>query len=89
MTCEEILGPVLTKIIYSAITILQIVAAIIAIVRGMLILIPPIVSKDADALKKASKTLVILGIILMAAIAFRPIIRLFGSLLGYDISCIV
>ena len=87
MTCEEILGPVLTKVLRGIITVMQILAGIIALVKGMIIFIPPILSKDSDALKKASKTLVTLLIVLAVVIAFRPVIRLFGSILGYDISC--
>ena len=41
-TCGEILGPNLTAIVKASITILQIAGAIIAIVKGMMILIPPI-----------------------------------------------
>ena len=89
MSCEDILGPVLTAIVKYAITIIQIAAAIIAIVKGMLILIPAVVAKDASALQKAGKTLVILGIILAIIIVLRPVIRLIGTVLEYDVSCII
>ena len=87
-TCGEILGPNLTAIVKASITILQIAGAIIAIVKGMMILIPPILAKDADALKKASKKLVNMAIILVIIFIFRPILRFIGSLLDFDISCI-
>ena len=89
MTCIDIVGPVLGQIIKGGITIVQIVAAIIALVKGMLILIPAVVAKDADALKKAGKTLVILGIILALVIIFRPLVRILGDLLEYDTTCIL
>ena len=64
-TCSNLLGPNLVKVVKAAIRIIQIVGAIIAIVKGMMILIPPILSKDSDALKKASSTLVTMAIILV------------------------
>ncbi len=87
-TCEQILGENLTAILKVAITIMQIVGAIIAIVKGMMTLIPPILAKDADALKKASKTLVTMAIILVIIFLFRPLLRFLGNLLDFDISCI-
>ena len=86
--CYSILGKNLTKVVHAFITVVQIVAAIIAIVQGMMILIPPIVAKDADALKKATKKLVDLVIILIIILLFRPLIRLMGNILELDISCI-
>ena len=88
-TCEQILGKVLTKVVKSGITIMQIICALIAIVKGMMILVPAVMAKDADALKKASRTLMMMGIILAIVIIFRPVIRLLGSLLGFDTSCII
>ena len=87
-TCGEILGPNLTAIVKASITILQIAGAIIAIVKGMMILIPPILAKDADALKKASKKLVNMAIILVIIFIFRPILRFIGSILDFDNICI-
>ena len=87
-SCTEILGSNLTAIVRVSITILEIVGAILAIVKGMMVLIPPILAKDADALKKASKTLTNMAIILVIIFIFRPLIRFIGSLLEFDISCI-
>ena len=88
-TCQEILGKNLTKIVHAFITIIQIASAIIAIVKGMMILIPPIVAKDADALKKASSTLILLGIVLVIVLLFKPLIIFLGRILELDVSCIV
>ena len=89
MTCQDILKEPLLSIVKGGITILQIVAAIITIVKGMTLFIPAVIAKDADALKKSSKQLAILGVILTLVIIFRPIIRIIGKLLEYDISCII
>ena len=88
-TCKDILGPVLTQVIKGGIVIVQIVCAIIAILNGMLILVPAVVTKDADSLKKSSKKLAMLGIILMLVIIFKPLVRIIATLLEYDITCIL
>ncbi len=87
-SCEEILGHDLAAIVKAGITIIQIVGAIIAIVKGMMVLIPPVLAKDADALKKASKTLVSLAIILIVIFLFRSILMFLGNILDFDTSCI-
>lgn len=87
--CDEIMGPNLTKIVKASIITLQIVAAIIAILKGMMTLIPPIMAKDAEALKKSSKTLVTIAIILMIVFLFRPLLSFIGNLLDFDTSCIL
>ena len=87
--CSDILGSNLTAVVKAGITIIQIIGAIIAIVKGMMTLIPPILAKDADALKKASKTLVSMAIILVVIFLFRPLLRFLGNILDFDISCII
>ena len=87
--CETILGSNLTAIVKVSITIIQIAGAIIAIVKGMMTLIPPILAKDADALKKASKTLTTMAIVLVIIFLFRPILRFIGNILDFDTSCII
>ena len=89
MSCTDILGPLLTKIVKSGITLIQVVCALIAIVNGMLILLPAITAKDANELKKAEDKLIKLGIILVVVLIFRPLVRIIGSLLDFDISCIL
>ncbi|MBR4178299.1 MAG: hypothetical protein IKR57_03000 [Bacilli bacterium] len=87
--CTQILGPNLTKIVKAAITIIQIAAAIIAIVKGMIVLIPAITAKDADGLKKAEKELVIMAVILIVIFLLKPIIAFIGKLFDYDLTCIL
>ena len=87
--CSQLLGPNLTAVVKASITILQIAGAIIAIVKGMMTLIPPILAKDADALKKASKTLINMAIILVIIFLFKPLLKFMGNLLDFDTSCIL
>lgn len=89
LDCKDLLKEPLLSIIKGGLTILQILAAIITIVKGMMLFIPAVIAKDADALKKSSKQLAILGVILTLVIIFRPIIVIIGKLLEYDISCII
>ncbi len=89
MTCKQILGDTLSQVVKGGITVIQIAAAIIAIIKGMTLLIPPIVNKDADKLKEATGKLVVLGILLIVVIIFRPIVRLIGTIFGFDTTCIL
>ncbi len=88
-SCEEILGSNLTIVVKMGITVIQIAGAIIAVVKGMMTLIPPIIAKDADALKKASKTLITMAIVLVVIFLFKPLLRFLGNLLDFDTSCII
>ena len=88
MTCAEILGPNLLKIVKLFVTGLRIAAAIIAIIKGMLGFIPAIVSDDASALKKATKTLIMMLIVLTIIGLFPTLIRVIGRIAGFDLSCI-
>ena len=87
-TCTDLLGTNLKAVVKTSITVLQIAAAIIAIIKGMMLLIPPIVAKDADALKKAGKILVNLAIVLIVIFLFKPVLAFIGNLLQFDSSCI-
>ena len=87
--CTTLLGPNLTKIVSVGITAIQIIGAILAIVKGMITLIPAIMAKDSDGLKKSQKKLVLMAIILLCIFLLRYLVRWIGSILGYDISCIV
>ncbi len=87
--CVDILGQNMTKIVHGLITVMRIFGAIVAIVHGMILLIPAVVAKDAEAFKKATSKCVKLLIVLAAIGIFPAIVRLIGTLLGYDVSCVV
>ena len=88
-SCVDLLGPNLTAVVKATFTILQIVAAIIAVVKGMMTLIPPILAKDADALKKAGVTLAKMAAVLIIIFLLRPLLHFLGSVLDFDVSCLV
>lgn len=89
MTCTEILGKNLTKIVHFAISTLRIVAAIVAIVNGIIIMIPPVIDKDYGSLNKALRKLVSMLIILAIILVFPSLVRVIGKLFEFDISCIL
>ncbi len=87
--CSEVLGPTLTALVKEAIKWVRIAGAIIAIVNGMLKLIPAIMSKNAEALNKAIKTCITMAIILVFCVLFSWLLNLIGTLFKWDVSCIV
>ena len=87
-TCKEIVGENIAKLIKLAINILRIVGAVIAIVNGMMTLIPAVVSKDPEALKKAGNKCVKLAGVLLVIGVFPTILKVIARIFGYDMSCI-
>ena len=89
MNCKELIGENLSKIVKLIITLLRIAGAIIAIVNGMLSLIPALVSKDADALKSAEKKCITMAIVLVLIILLPTLLTFLSNIFGYDLSCVV
>lgn len=88
LNCKELVGENLSKIIKLIITILQIAGAIIAIVNGMITLIPAVVSKDAEALKGAEKKCITMAIVLVLIILLPTLLMFLSKMFDYDLSCI-
>ena len=87
VNCKELLGPNLIKIISFIFSTLRVGASIIAIVNAMYILLPAVIAKDADALKKSEKKLITLAIVLVLIMLLPTLIMAIGNLFGYDLSC--
>lgn len=87
MNCNQLLGPTITKLLRILIDVLKAAGAIICIVKMMLTLIPPITSKDADALNKAIRTCVILLVILTLILLIDTLLVIIGRLFAFDLSC--
>ena len=88
MECKDILGPNLTALVHVGIKALQIIGAIVAIVYGMISLIPAVMSKDSDGLKKAEKKLVLMAIVLLCIFMLPYFVRLIGNIFDFDVTCI-
>ena len=86
--CSDILNGNLSKLVKLCITILRIAGAVIAVVNGMIALIPAVVSKNPDALKKAGHKCMLMGVILLAIGVFPTLLRVIAKIFGYDVSCI-
>ena len=86
--CSEILKNNGVKIIKGIVNVLRIAAAIIAIANAMIVLIPAVISKDADGLKKAGRKLVVMAVVLAIVGILPSIVYLIGVVFGYDLSCI-
>ncbi len=89
MNCSELLGENLTKLVKFAIDTVKIIGAIIAIVNGMISLVPAVISKDQDALKKAAKKCTYMAIILALIFLLPLLARVIGNMFEFDISCFV
>ena len=86
-SCNDILGKNLTKLVRAGIKALQIIGAILAIVYGMISLIPAVMAKDSDGLKKAEKKLLYMAIILLCIFLLPTLIKFIGKVFDYDITC--
>jgi len=88
LDCETVLGKNLEAVLKIAIVMLKIAGIIICLVKMMLTLIPPIVSKNTDALPQALKTCAILLGVCVAILLIDTLVNIIGNILGYDLSCI-
>lgn len=86
--CSEILDENLSKLVKLCITILRIAGAIIAIINGMITLIPAVISKDPEGLKKAGNKCVKIAAILLAIGVFPTLLKVIAGIFDYDVSCI-
>ncbi len=86
--CEDILKNNGIKIVKGIVNVLRIAGAIIAIANAMIVLIPAVISKDADGLKKAGRKLIVMAVVLAIIGILPSIIYLIGQLFGYDLTCI-
>lgn len=87
LTCEEMLGKNLTKILKFALEVLSIAGAIIAIVNSMISLIPALIAKDAEALKKAQSKCITMAIVLVLILLLPTLLTFIGKIFGYDLTC--
>jgi hypothetical protein len=89
MTCSELVGENLGKILHAFLLILRIAGAIIAIVNGMLAFVPAVVGNNADALKKAGKKCINMAIVLVLILLLPSLLIFIGNLFSYDLTCIM
>ena len=88
MTCEEILGSNLTKIVHLGVTIVKVVAAIATILYGIMFL-PVVMNDDPKELNKALNKAVKMIIILILILLLPTIIKVIGNIFDFDLSCLM
>lgn len=88
MTCVQLLGPGLTKILNFAIDSIRIIGVIASIVMAMVTLIPAVNKGDQGELNNAIRKCIWIAVVLCIIVLFPLIVRVIGKLFGFDISCI-
>ena len=86
--CKQTLGDNGYKIINGLIRIVRILAPIVAILVSMITLIPAVTAKDENKVKEATRKCVTIGIVLLVIEVIPYIVRLIGTILDFDLSCI-
>lgn len=86
MSCSEIMGPNISKLLKLFISSIRIIGAIIAIVNGIISIVPCL--HNPDMLKKVEKKLINMAIVLAIIGIFPSLISFIGKILEYDLSCI-
>ena len=89
MSCRDLLGDNLRKVLHLFINAVRIFGAIAAIITAMLALVPAIASDDAGALKKATRKCIYIFVILVFIGIFPTIVGIIGKLAGLDLTCLV
>ena len=87
-TCAKIAGPNILKVIHGSITTIRIVGVILAIANAMMILLPAVMAKDADAVKKATHKCIIIGVVLAIIGIFPSIVSIIARIFDFDLSCL-
>lgn len=89
MTCTELLGSNMIKVIKAAITLIRIGATIATILIGMMNFLPALTKGDAGAFNAAVKKSIWLAVILMLIILLPVLLRTIGNLFNWDLCGIV
>lgn len=89
MTCEELLGTNLTKIVHLGVTIVKVVAALTTIICGIITFLPVIINDDAKELNKALGKTIKMIIILIVILLLPTIIKVIGNIFDFDLSCLL
>ena len=89
MTCEELLGSNLTKVVNVGITAIRVVGALITIVFGILTYVPAVTGDNPELLKKANSKAIKMGIILILIILLPSLVKIIGNIFDFDLSCLM
>ncbi len=87
--CKKTVGAAGYTIIHGVLRAVQLLAPVVAIVIAMITLIPAVTAKDEMGIKKATKTCVTIGVVLVVIEVMPYIVLLIGRILGYDLTCLL
>ena len=71
------------------ILIVQMAGAIFAVIKATIMLLPAVAAHDAGEVNSAYKKIVTLAAVLVLILLLRPLVKILGNILGFDISCII
>jgi hypothetical protein len=89
MTCEEILGSNLTKIVHLGVTAVKVVGAIAAILYGIIMFLPVIMDDDPKELNKALSKAIKMLIVLILILLLPTFIKIIGNIFDFDLTCLM
>lgn len=89
MTCEEILGSNLTKVVHLGVTIVKVVATLATIVYGIIMFLPAVMGDDTKELYKALSKDVKMLIVLIIILLLPTLIKVIGNIFDFDLSCLM
>lgn len=89
MSCSQLLGTNIVKVIGAALTFVRIAASIATIVIGMMTFLPVLTKGDAKEFNNAVRKCIWLAVILMLIILIPVLLRTIGNLFKWDLCGIV
>ncbi len=89
MTCEELLGSNLTKIVNVGVTAIRVIGALATIIFGIVAYIPAVSGDNPELLKKANSKAIKLGIILIFILLLPSLVKIIGNVFDFDLTCLM
>ena len=86
--CKQVLGTNGYRIVNGLISIVRILAPIVAILVAMIDLLPGVTTKDEKKIKESTRKCVTIGIVLLVIEVIPYIVRLIGAIFEFDLTCI-
>lgn len=89
MTCEELLGSNLTKIVNVGVTAIRVIGALATIIFGIVAYIPAVSGDNPELLKKANSKAIKMGIILIIILLLPSLVKIIGNIFDFDLTCLM
>lgn len=89
MTCEELLGSNLTKVVNVGVTAVRVIGALAMIIFGITAYIPAVSGDDPEMLKKANSKAIKMGIVLIVILLLPSLVKVIGNIFDFDLTCLI